>query len=371
MQKFELCFNIVGSDTYIIPELLPPERPAVDFNRYHTADALHFQYKYEFMPGGIISRFISRVYYLVEAEHFWKNGVELRFEQASALVLSQPLDRKITISVRGQGKSDLLAIIRNDLGHIHSTLNMETGVHFQEMVPCKCAECLDVEAPFYFKYKVLKKFLQKSSPAICQASADEVSISRLLHGVEPERPLKQLDLTEALTDAAHYLQGIAKSIQPLEDSRNDFITALLTSKGLIVRDQTRWGVSAAGKTIGRPDFKVVNPETGQEAVVEALNLDSLKKEYVDLHVKKLFNYDANGLERNFILVYCDAADCYKLWQKYGEYIPRIAYEHELTGFEILDTRYADIKMARATHSRSGKETDVFHLFIKMAFRPVT
>jgi small GTP-binding protein len=367
MEKFELCFKIVGTDTYIIPELLPPERPTIDIRAYQGSHNLRFQYKYDFMPGGIISRFISRVYYLIKGDHYWKNAVELRFEHATALVKSEPLDRKITVSISGKDKSELLGIIRNDLEHIHATLNMEKDTHYKELIPCVCAECTDSEAPYYHRYDVLRLYREKGKDTVpCLKSAEDVSIARLLKGVEPESGLERLDLLQALLDASQYLQGIAKSIQPYEDSRNDFITALLTSKGLVVKDQSRWGVSATGKTIGRPDFRVFNPESGEEAVVEAFNLEHLAKGVIDMQLRKLFHYDSGGQERNFVLVYCDTSDFLKLWQKYLDHIAEIEFEHPLTVKpEEQKTKLTDIKLARAVHLRSGKETQVFHIFINM------
>lgn len=135
MEKFELCFNFADTDIYIIPELLPADRPSIPFEKYKNLDNLLFEYQYDFMPEGIISRFISRVYYLIKEDHFWKNGVELKFEDSCGLVISEPLSRKMKISVSGSCRSELLGIIRNGLEHIHKTLNMEKGKHYHEMIP--------------------------------------------------------------------------------------------------------------------------------------------------------------------------------------------------------------------------------------------
>lgn len=368
MEKFELCFRIVGTDTYIIPELLPPVRPEVDIATYRMGQNLHFQYKYDFMPGGIISRFIARVYYMIKEERFWKNGVELGFEHAKALVKSEPLDRKLTVSVSGEDKSDLLAIIRNELDHIHDTLNMEKDIHYKEQVPCLCSECLEAKTPYYHSYLVLRKYRTKDKvDAPCLNSTENVSIERLLKGVERDPGLDVLDLVQTMIEVGRYLQGIRKSIHSYEDSRNDFITALLTSKGLIVRDQSRWGMSATGKTIGRPDFRLFNPSSRTEAVVEAFNLESLQRREIDLHLKKLFNYDASGLKQNFVLVYCDSKKFADLWQKYLDHISEIVFEHPLkTKPETQETKYTEIKMARTIHLRSGEETEVYHIFINMS-----
>jgi internalin A len=366
MEKFELCFKIVGEPSYIIPELLPPDRPGINFEKYQQGNNLCFQYEYIFMPGGIISRFISRLYYLIHKEHFWKNGVEMHFEQATALVLSEPLDRKITIRLAGSGQSELLAIIRQDFEHIHETLNMERDDHYKELIPCNCDRCREKEKPYLFSYATLKRRLDKNIMVErCGISDDEMSIASLLRGVEPEKPVKPLDFLEVLQLAGKYLQGISQSIKHQEDNRNDFITSILRLKGITVHDQTRWGVSGTGKSIGHLDFKLEHPQTKEESIVEAFNLDSLTKDVIKSHLQKLFIYDANGLKRNFILVYCGAKQFQKTWMDYFDYIRTITFEHPLQEWVEESSEYADIKLARAVHLRSEKATEVYHIFINM------
>lgn len=66
MERFELCFNIVGTDDYIIPELLATERSDIDYAIFRSSQNIHLHYSYEFLPTGIIARFICRVHYLIK-----------------------------------------------------------------------------------------------------------------------------------------------------------------------------------------------------------------------------------------------------------------------------------------------------------------
>jgi small GTP-binding protein len=371
MERFELSFNLTGTHTYIIPELLPPDRPKVDFQCYRRAGNLRLLYQYDFMPEGIISRFIARLYYLVKDGHYWKNGVELSYQNATALVLSEPLNRKMIISVSGTDKIHLLPIIRNELERIHRTLNMDKNEHYNEMIPCNCPECTAAENPHLYKYDVLKKFLDKGKKTnTCQVSGDEVGIGKQIWGFEPETALKELKLLPALIEAARNLQGIAKSIKHYEDSRNDVIKVLLGSYGLNVSDQTRWGRSGTGLSIGSPDFRVVNPASGNEAFMEAFNLASRDTNVITGHLTKLFNYDVNGLPQNFILVYCEAKDFQGLWQKYLDYIPEIDFGDQPLVGKIYPEKsgYNHIKLARAVHRQTGETTQVYHLFINLSPR---
>jgi len=365
MEKFELCFPITGTDIHIVPELLPAQRPAIDFKVYKQPGDLHFQYHYDFMPEGIITRFISRMYYLIKEDHYWKNGVELRFEDSTALIISDYLNRKIKISVTGSRKNELLAITRNDFEHIHRTLNMEKNKHYDEMIPCNCAACRESGEPHLFKYEVIKKFESKNkSFMLCSISADEVSIESLLKGYQLPKPKK--DLLKTLINTASQLQAVANTIKPDEDSRNGFIALLLSIHGFFVKDQTRWGRSASGKTPAAIDIKVESPDREVEAIIEAFNLKSFDRVVIDSHLTKLFGYDPSGLERNFIIVYSEAADFPGLWQKYLSHLPEIDFKYKLAApVEEQNNQFTDIKLARTRHLRQVQETMVYHLFINM------
>jgi hypothetical protein len=91
-------------------------------------------------------------------------------------------------------------------------------------------------------------FNRKGVPNFCQVSGEEVSVEKLLKGYELPKPKK--DLLKTLINTTHHLQGISKTIKPEEDSRIGFIALLLSIHGFYVKDQTRWGSSTSGKSIG-------------------------------------------------------------------------------------------------------------------------
>jgi internalin A len=364
MEKFELCFPITGSDIHIVPELLPAERPGIEFRVYKQPGNLHFQYRYDFMPEGIITRFISRMYYLIKEDHFWKNGVELRFEDSTAVIISDLLNRKMKISVTGSCKSELLAIIRNDFEHIHQTLNMEKNQHYNEMLPCTCSICINSPNPHLYNHDVLQMFSRKGVPNYCQVSGEEVPTGKLLKGYEPPKPKK--DILKTLVTTAHQLQGIAMTIKDDEDSRNGFIALLLSIQGIYVKDQTRWGRSASGKSAGEVDIKIETPDRVTETIIEAFNLKSLARTVIDSHLTKIFGYDTSGLAHNFIIIYSEAENFLDLWEKYLNHIPGIDFKHKLLGKPVeQETGFAEIKLAHSKHLRQGKEATLYHVFVNM------
>ena len=77
MKRFEICFQLSSTQEYIIPELLPPQQPEFIWNFENN---LRFEYRYDFMPAGIITRFIVRNYRLIQNNIYWKYGAILERE---------------------------------------------------------------------------------------------------------------------------------------------------------------------------------------------------------------------------------------------------------------------------------------------------
>ncbi|WP_043998975.1 leucine-rich repeat protein, partial [Microcystis aeruginosa] len=121
MGKFELCFPLDGysPDRYLITDLLPIDEPDVDI--YENAP-LHFQYRYDILPGSIISRFIVRNHQMIYKTMRWRSGVVLTMDLNKALVRADEEDNYISIKAEGSRASALLAIIKTDFQKIHATI---------------------------------------------------------------------------------------------------------------------------------------------------------------------------------------------------------------------------------------------------------
>ncbi|MCP4113785.1 MAG: TIR domain-containing protein [Desulfobacteraceae bacterium] len=178
MKKFELCFEIGRSREYVAPELMAADAPNFDWN---NADNLFFEYHYEFMPAGIITRFIVRQHMNIYRETYWRNGVLLEYDNTRVQVVADPLNRKIRIRAEGKNKTGALAIVRSEIDYIHESLNNPDA---REMIPCICSECRSAKLPHFFEYKKLEKFQDKEKSTItCYESAEDVSIEELIMGM--------------------------------------------------------------------------------------------------------------------------------------------------------------------------------------------
>ncbi|HLP61272.1 MAG TPA: COR domain-containing protein, partial [Candidatus Deferrimicrobium sp.] len=370
IEKFELCFNIVGTDDYILPELLPSQRPAIDIDTYRSTSrpTLQLYYTYDFMPAGIITRFISRLHYLIRDEHYWNNGVELEFSGSTALVVGDSAQKRIRISVAGDNNTQLMGVIRSHFDHIHETLNMKKEKHVFEEVPCNCSECLQNGEPYFYKYSVLQKFISIGREAFCEKSFKEVSTHKLLNGLLP--PKRPENIFDSVVTTLSHLQEIRKTLQPDENSRNTVVSLLLQTRGFRVKDQTLSGLSASGDGLGELDIKIVDEKTGRTiSIIEALNLEYRNTSKINSHVLKLLHhYDSNGLKENYIVVYASAKDFTGLYRKYRDHLKQIDYEsYPLVkdGIEEAKTGFNKITAFRARHKCNKGETVLYHLLVEM------
>lgn len=197
MIKFELCFRLGGSQDYIAPELLSATPPVFSAP---GSDSLRFEYHYDFMPAGIITRFIARNHELIDRNLYWRNGTILSWESAKALITSEPLNRKIRVAVEGYDKKDLLTIIRREFAHIHGTLN---NPDVKQMIPCICDRCRTGD-PFLYEYQRMRDYLLgNEKEVICDKSIKRVSIEQLLTGVFTRGEIE----TAQREDRNVYVQG--------------------------------------------------------------------------------------------------------------------------------------------------------------------
>ena len=190
MKSFELCFELPNGQEYIIPELLRANQPELGWD---YTDNLRFKYVYDFMPAGIITRFIVITHDLVKADFYWKDGVILTWENNEALVIKTD-NRIIEVWINGHDKKTLLGIIRRHINYIHSPFS---NLKVNEMIPCNCSKCLKNPNPHFYSYQNLIVAQKKDVKEIqCQKGFKLVPIDKLFgeihdktlakHGKKPQ-----------------------------------------------------------------------------------------------------------------------------------------------------------------------------------------
>ena len=223
MKNFQLCYEITErKGTFIAPQLLSHNQPEYDWDQSQN---LILRYKYpDFMPKGIISRFIVRIHqYIEEQKYVWKSGVILNKDKTKAEVIEDYNKREIKIRIAGRSKRELLNIVSYELDKIHQSYNR---LNYQKLIPCNCEDCQDNQSPYSFSYETLLNCLEARQQEIqCLKSFQNVNIlslidnvldlESLIEGAEIEKDQKK-ELRQRIISAIR--AGSISAISSMEDS---------------------------------------------------------------------------------------------------------------------------------------------------------
>jgi hypothetical protein len=168
------------------------------------------------------------------------------------------------------------------------------------------------------------------------------------------------------------LQSKILSVVRGEDHYNAWITTMLECKGYNIADQTRDGFSGSDnpKQPGELDIKYRNHDNSAVSVLEAFLLgNSFDTKNITKHILKIFKYDLNGLQVNYVLVYYEGTDFLNDWKQYQEHLKGIDYGifrmHPASFQKENNTNYAEIKTCSTKLIREDSEIEIKHLFIKL------
>ena len=178
MRKFELCYDLVPDQKFLVPDLLPKDEPQLSFNGIPA-----FEYAYPVLPSSVITRFIVRMSQKIDDGFVWRTGVLLRIGENKALVKADIEDKKITIAIDGleHTRRDALSAIRYQLDEIHASIK---GLNPQKRVPVPNAP--NAEALEYETLLMLEREGQDTYLVRDGARLVKVNVREILSGIESE-----------------------------------------------------------------------------------------------------------------------------------------------------------------------------------------
>ncbi|NOZ36014.1 MAG: GTP-binding protein [Chlorobi bacterium] len=172
--KFDLCFELKDGN-YLVPRLLPVDE--VEHNWKPSVHNTKFEFRYKFMPKGILARLIVKMNSDIFDQKYWRYGVILNYEETFAIIKEKYFENKITIELNGPNKREFLFLIRKNINEIHNDFNR---LEVEEMIPCNCELCSESNEPFFYKFNTLKRFEAKEISEIrCENSLNNVSVYEL------------------------------------------------------------------------------------------------------------------------------------------------------------------------------------------------
>jgi internalin A len=181
MRKFRLCHPLDDKgDKYLIPELLSKEEPNLDAE-FPRDQCLGFSYRYEaVLPEGLLPRFIVETYVHREPRDAWRTGVVLERANCRALVRGDVQGRTVTIRVAGtgQGRRELLGIIREHFERIHRSFEK---LPVTELVPIPSHPDVSVPYKDLLAYELIGDDEYK---VVIDGRPAKFSVTELLDGVD-------------------------------------------------------------------------------------------------------------------------------------------------------------------------------------------
>ncbi|MEL6560944.1 MAG: COR domain-containing protein [Bacteroidota bacterium] len=194
MMKFELCYELPEKrNHFLIPQLLPNSKPDHLFTP--GANSLQLRYRYDFLPKGLISRFIVRTHqYIEDQENGWKSGVQLKRNNAQAFIEESYNQNLISIWITGENQKEFMTIVSEEMDKLNKTYH---GIKVEKLVPCNCASCKNRSEPHFYEYQNLFNRIRKGKKTIeCQKEPyNDVDVLGLVTGLYEREYLSNI-LTE-------------------------------------------------------------------------------------------------------------------------------------------------------------------------------
>jgi internalin A len=192
MERFELSYQIDvdtqgdRSTRSLIPQLLPLE-PPVNLPAWPKTPAkgqaqVEMVYRLEFIPAGIMSRFIVRTHRYTQNLH-WRDGVVLAYQDHQARVEFNPMRRELRLLVQGRLPQNFFTILMNTIDVILARFQ---GLIIERRIPCICHWENGAAEPcthFYSYEELVRRMEAKRYKVECPQSFIEVSVPTLLYGI--------------------------------------------------------------------------------------------------------------------------------------------------------------------------------------------
>ena len=204
MNKFELAYEMPDKRSHLVAELLPSSEPAFEWD---TTDNLRFYYRYDFLPAGVMTRFIVRLHQDLEdksdgTQLCWREGAVLCWEDTYAFVKVKPSEKLIEIKIKGRKKKELLAIIRREFDYINKSIKK---VKITKEIPCSCSS----DCSYKFNYEGLLVAEKGGITTVqCQMSWKNVPLSLLLEGYERKEDRIQNYHSEKIQKSTIYAKEV-------------------------------------------------------------------------------------------------------------------------------------------------------------------
>ena len=180
LERFKIAFPTKDSrgEDYILParlESMPSEK-----NRKLKENSLQLEYRFEFMPKGIVNQLSAELSRYIHGDEVWNDAVNLTCNESESQIFEEFYNRKLTITTKGIDARGVNMLIMNSLKDI---IESYRGVKEEIYVKCTCKTCQQSEKPTIFPYDKLVEWSKKRDTVPCLDGNVDLNISELLYNV--------------------------------------------------------------------------------------------------------------------------------------------------------------------------------------------
>lgn len=205
MLSFEICFELTFTpDTYIMPQYLPLEKPAMVKN-WSNQGCRRFGFEYAYLPRSVIARAITRMgKYALDNKHWWRDGLLIKHKDNLALIEVNYEKKWIEIAIRGENMEKLEDWIREEQ---FAELNQQLPATLVRFCPY-CGSSIAEE--------VIQKRMNQGKPTLeCKNPACEKTIT--IEDFYPKSIKKQAKIFISYSNLdAEWQKKLKKAIVTLE-----------------------------------------------------------------------------------------------------------------------------------------------------------
>ena len=418
MRKFRLSYKVPGRSEEFIPALLREKMPT-DLKIDGYKKVISYEMKYKYLPENVIHNLMIQMYPYLDYHHCWRKGVVIDVRDILNIGLLAVLDmsrddeilRIKVYSYANHAPWQLLQEIRSALLEINSRMNLEADDYI--IIESKSAnESVSVE-------KLLK--LKKRGKTHYEGDDEDYEINELLGDTFGEAQVRRIDntvltkkegtdnkdipdrdliehvlqkmkeglvqpdkerlfshakdniltcdkLCEYLISACAQIQSNPKYWNEKEDPRSTQVRTILRNRGVFVSDQTLYGHAKDSDNPGEVDLMIMKDTTDPLTIVEAMNIDSVNKKYIQDHLNKLLDdYNPSGLPELFLVAYVQKAKTrfQSFWNNYLGFIDGTdAGDFSFKSINECDTHNHFLKHAVAEYSCDGAIFTVHHICMR-------
>lgn len=208
-----------------------------------------------------------------------------------------------------------------------------------------------------------KKFEEvESKLSVLKEHIEEYTTTSNSLEIMDERIPEKVLLNKVLRAVSKLQRNHSYNLQSDENEMNDYIRDIL-DETFETKDQTRQGKSEKESDAGEVDIQLyIDGIPG--VMIEGLILDSVSKDYLDKHIRKvLVNYDPNGCPYAFLIIYYKGKNLKEFYNRLTIHLNEFQFPYKrLAEIADVDVEYAELKHAQTILLRNDKKIRV-HFYV--------